>query len=75
MVRGCVLLGKERIMPKYVNDGIGLIEALDVEIEQLVEVTCLNCGEQIPTCKEERQDPKGHDIRCSKCSERWLPLH
>lgn len=62
-------------MTKYIYDGVGLVKAFDVEIEQLVEVTCLNCSKQFLTCKEERQDPKGHDIRCPKCGERWLPSH
>jgi len=59
-------------MPKYINDGIGLVQALDVEIEQLTEVTC-QCGKSFPICKEERQDPQGYDIRCPKCGKRWLP--
>ena len=60
-------------MSKYVFDGLGIIPAIDVVVEQLKTVICQECGAEFSITRAMFSDPGGYDSRCDKCSARWFP--
>lgn len=54
-------------------DGPGLIPVTDVQVEQLITLTCRACDTEFPVCREELKDPEGYIIQCPKCKIRWFP--